>query len=63
MAGINSGILTNAYPLSAERIKELEKQVFESKNTFAYLDENCELCFTLPTNPDGIKELAWHNAY
>jgi hypothetical protein len=63
MSGINTGILTNAYPLSAERIKELEKQVLENKTTFAYLDENGELCFSMPWGVDGIKDLAWHNAY
>ena len=63
MAGINTGILINAYPLSTERIKELEKEVLENKNTFAYLDENSELCFSIPWGIDNIKELAWNNAY
>jgi hypothetical protein len=61
--GINTGILHNAEPLSTERIKELEKQVLENKSTFAYLDENGELCFSMPWGVDGIKDLAWHNAY
>lgn len=63
MAGINTGILTNAYPLSADRIKELERQVLENNKTFAYLDEDSSLCFALPWGVDGIKELAWNNAY
>lgn len=63
MSGINIGILTNDYPLSAERIKELEKQVLENQKTFAYLDENSELCFSMPWGVDGINDLAWHNAY
>ena len=48
MAGINTGILTNAYPLSTERIKELEREVLENNKTFAYLDEDSSLCFAMP---------------
>jgi hypothetical protein len=62
MSGINSGILTNARPLAAEQIKALEKQALETNETFAYLDEQGKLCFTGPSGPDIIKELAWHNA-
>ena len=63
MSGINTGILVNAKPLSTERIKELEKQVLEKQETFAYLDENSELCFATSTGVEGIKDLAWQNAY
>lgn len=63
MPGINTGILHKAEPLSTERIKELEKQVLENQESFAYLDENSELCFALPFEPDVIKDLAWNNAY
>lgn len=63
MSGVNTGILTNAYPLSAERIKELEKYVLESQEAFVYLNENYELCFMLPSEPEAIKDLAWNNAY
>jgi hypothetical protein len=63
MSGINTGILINAKPLSTERIKELEKQVLEKQETFAYLDENSDLCFSMPLGVDTIKDLAWHNAY
>lgn len=63
MPGIDIGILTNAYPLTAEQISELEKRVFETQEAFAYLDEQSKLCFTGPFGPEIIKELAWHNAY
>jgi hypothetical protein len=63
MSGINTGILNNAHPLSTDRIKELEKQVLESNETFAYLDENSELCFSVPFGVDNIKDFAWYNAY
>ena len=63
MTGINSGILNDAYPLSAELIKQLEEQVLQDSSMYAYLDENSELCFSLPQGVDSIKELAWHNAY
>jgi hypothetical protein len=63
MAGINCGILTNAYPLSTARVKELEKQVLENQEAFAYLDESSKLCFSMPQGVDGIKDIAWHNAY
>ena len=63
MSGINTGILINAKPLSTERIKELEKQVLEKQETFAYLDENSDLCFSMPLGVDNIKDLAWNSAY
>jgi hypothetical protein len=63
MQGINTGILTNAHPLSAEQIKALERRVAEEHEAFAYLDENSQLCFALPYGVNGIKDLAWHNAY
>ena len=63
MSGIYSGILQNAYPLSADRIKELEIEVLENGSAFAYIDEVGKLCFALPDQVDIIKELAWDNAY
>lgn len=48
MTRINTGILTNAHPLSTERIKELEQQVLENQEAFVYLDENSKLCFSMP---------------
>jgi hypothetical protein len=63
MSGINSGILHNAYPLSSEQIKELEKEVLENQDAFAYLDENSELCFSMPNGVEALKDLAWNNAY
>lgn len=63
MAEISSGILRNATPLTTARIKELEAEVLNQKSGFAYLDENSDLCFALPCAVDGIKELAWDNAY
>jgi hypothetical protein len=63
MPGINSGILTNAHPLTTEQIKELEKKASEMQEIFAYLNERGELCFTGPFGPEIIKELAWHKAY
>lgn len=63
MPGINTGILANAQPLQAATVKELEKQVIENKKSFVYLDENSELCFAIPHGIDGLKDLAWHNAY
>lgn len=63
MSGINTGILTNAYPLTAEQIRELERQVLEEQQSFAYLNENSELCFVLPWGINIIKDLAWNKAY
>ena len=63
MININCGILTNATPLSAERIKEIEALVLEENQTFAYLDTEGKLCFSMPYGVEGIKELAWHKAY
>ena len=56
MAGINSGILHNAYPLSATQIKEVEKDVILNKKCIAYLDENNHICFAQPGDPEGIKK-------
>ena len=36
MSGIDTGILTNAFPLSSERIKELEQEVLEDGKAFVY---------------------------
>jgi hypothetical protein len=63
MSGINTGILTNDQPLSTERIEALEKETLEKQKAFVYLDQNSELCFSLPQGIDMIKELAWNNAY
>ena len=63
MSGIRTGILNNATPLSASNISELEKQVLEKSATFAYLDTDSKLCFAMPSSVDGIKKLAWNNAY
>lgn len=63
MPGITTGILTKAYPLSTDRIKELEQQVLEDKQSFAYLDQNSDLCFALPCEVYAIKDLAWDHAY
>ena len=63
MSVINTGILNNAVPSTATRINEMEQQVLYDKETFAYLDENNELCFALPFKPKVISELAWDKAY
>jgi hypothetical protein len=63
MSGINTGILSNAYPLTAEQIKELEKRALETQETIAYLDEQGNLCFAGPFDPEVFKELAWNKAY
>lgn len=63
MAGINTGILHNAEPLSMDAIKELEKRVLEDNKAYAYLDHTGELCFAMQRGVDGIKDLAWNNAY
>lgn len=61
--GINTGILTDAYPLSAGEIKEIEKLALENNHAYAYLDENGKLCFALPSTPESLRELAWNYAY
>lgn len=63
MASINTGVLTDAVPLSAENIKMLERYALENSKTFAYLDDSKELCFLTSGPVTGIKELAWHNTY
>lgn len=63
MSGINTGILTNAYPLSTNHIKELEAKVLNGEGSFVYLDENSKLCFAMHKGVNNIKELAWDNAY
>jgi hypothetical protein len=63
MSGINTGILTNAKPLSTEQVEELEKETLEEQKAFAYLDQNSELCFSLPQGVNMIKELAWNTTY
>lgn len=63
MAGINTGILINAYPLTTEQIKALEERALITKETFAYLDDTGKVCFTSTVNPESVKDFAWHNAY
>jgi hypothetical protein len=64
MKKINTGILFNVSPLTTEQIKELEDKVLKDGISYAYLNENSQLCFALPNNDiEGIKELAWSNAY
>jgi hypothetical protein len=63
MAGINTGILTNASPLSSTSINELEREVLENNKTFVYLDENSKVCFAMAQGVSGIKTLAWNDAY
>jgi hypothetical protein len=60
MNGINSGILTNAHPLTAEQIAKLEKKAAETGEAYVYLNEQGKICFTTTFDPDIIKELAWH---
>lgn len=63
MAGNNSGILRDAYPLSETQVKEVEKDVILNKKCIAYLDENNKVCFANPNDPEGIKRFAWHTAH
>ena len=63
LTGISSGILHNAHPLTAAQIKALEQKVLETGEAFVYLDENRQLCFAAPFDPDLVKELAWHSAH
>ena len=63
MSGINTGILTNAYPLSSEQISALEKKALETNEAFVYLDEQSNICFTGAVSPEIIKELAWYNVH
>lgn len=48
MSKINSGILYQTTPLSKRAIEDIEYRVFENGEIFAYLDENKELCFSMP---------------
>lgn len=63
MSKINSGILQNATPLSEEEIRVLENRAIEQHKTYVYLDQNGKLCFIAPKGIDGLRDLAWHNAY
>lgn len=63
MAGINSGLLTNATPLSALQEAELEMRAIAEGNAYAYLNADNQICFILHKDPELIKKLAWHNAY
>jgi hypothetical protein len=63
LSGINTGILTNAFPLTAEQVKALENRVLETEEAVVFLDENKEVCYAMPFDPELIKELAWQNAY
>ena len=35
----------------------------ETEEAVVFLDENKEVCYAMPFEPELIKELAWHNAY
>ena len=63
MSGINAGVLHQAHPLTKELIENLEKDVIENRDAYVYLDENAELCFSIPQGVAGIKDLAWDHAY
>ena len=63
MSGVNTGILINAYPLTAEQIAEVEAKVFTANSTYAFLSDKRELCFAFPWGVDNVKELAWHQAW
>lgn len=63
MSGINSGILRNAYPLSAAQIKEVEKDVILNNKCIAYLNENNEICFAEPFDPVAVKNFAWNHVH
>ena len=63
MTGINTGILRNASPLTAARIKELENDVLQNRQACAYLNENGELCFAMADGVEVIKDLAWNQAH
>lgn len=59
--GINSGLLGNATPLTAEQILEVEQRALDTGKVIAYLNEKEELCFATPHSADSIKKLAWNN--
>lgn len=63
MSSVNTGILINAYPLTAQQIADIEAQVFTSNGSYAFLSDKRELCFAFPWGVDSIKELAWHQAW
>ena len=63
MSGINTGILTDAFPLTADQVKTIENKVLETKEAVVFLDENKELCYAVASGPELIKELAWHSTY
>lgn len=63
MSGVNTGILTNAFPLTAEQVSAIENRVLETGETIVFLNETKELCYAMPFNPELIRELAWHHAY
>lgn len=63
MSGINTGILTNAFPLMAEQVKAVENRILEAEEAVVFLNENKEVCYAMPFGPEPIKELAWQTAY
>lgn len=63
MARINTGILSNASPLTSEQIKKLEQRALETESVFVYLNENGDICFTGKLDPKLVKDLAWHNVH
>jgi hypothetical protein len=62
MPGINTGILTNASPLSTTRVEELENSTLNTGESYVYLNEDSQLCYNLPKNPIIIRDLAWNKA-
>lgn len=63
MAGINSGLLANATPLSASQEAELEARAIADGHAYTYLNADSQICFILHKDPELIKKLAWHHAY
>lgn len=68
MSRINTGIFSNATPLSAPEADQVQLACIENKEIVAYVDENGNVCFAGPTSYDvpyieQIKDLAWSEAY
>lgn len=68
MQGINTGILSNAKPLSALEADQVQLACIENKEIVAYVDEHGNVCFAGPTSygvpyVEQIKDLAWSEAY
>ena len=63
MAGINSGLLTNATPLTTSQEAELEARAIADGQAYAYLNADKQICFILHESPEVIRKIAWHNTY